>query len=227
MTNYNYPELGSKEEFKLDLSRLNSALAANSIVGPVSTTGMGGVLSLAAQVTGFPLEFFEVVLELEASYPSRALYSSKMPRDGDSLKPLPDPRYPHPSAWSARPGAKYHGLANVNRGTQIYIGVTQISFEFWYDVKAELLSVGVDRAYLPAKWWEAPLLIQVIAPLVYFKLYGKTYPRGTLVTPSTVYMLHQQGPGWAANGMKQLAGVQSVKTNVIVDAARKASTGYL
>lgn len=227
MTNYNYPELGRKEDFALDLTKLNSALAVNSNVGPLSAIGMASVLGLAAQVTRIPLEFFEVILELEADYPNRKSYSSKMPRDGDERKPLPDPRYPHPSAWSAGKGKKYHGLANVNKGTQIYIGVSQISFEFWQDVKELFAAAGVRREYLPAKWWDAPLLIQVIAPLIYFTRYGNQYPRNTLVTPSTVYMLHQQGPGWAANGLKQLAGTQSVKTSTIVKAARQASRGYI
>lgn len=227
MTNFNYPELGTREQFNLNLSRLNQALQINSNAGPVSPVGMGSILGLAAQVTGYPLEFFETVLELEADYPNRKVYSSALPRNGDANKRLPDPRYPHPSAWSARPGAKYEKLAKVNSGTQIYLGVSQISFEFWQDVKDEFLRLGVERQYLPAKWWEAPLLIQVIAPLVYFKLYGSKYPRGTLVTPATVYMLHQQGPGWAASGLKQLAGNQSDKTFAVVRAARQASKGYI
>lgn len=225
MKDYNYPDLGPRERFVLDLSRLNSVLAINSSVGPVSATGMSRIIDLAAQATRIPYEFFETVLELEVSYPNRNSYSSKQPRDGDSNKRLPDPRYPHPSAWSAQPGKKYYGLANVNKNTQIYIGVTQMSFEFWDDVRKELNSKGVNRKYTPLAWWDAPLLVQIIAPLVYFSLYRRKYPSGTLVTPATVYMLHQQGPGWVQGGMKRPAGRQSLKTSTILQQARQAS-GY-
>lgn len=225
MAQYEYPDLGSRDEFDLKLGQLNDALAVNSSTGPVSSAGLGSILGLAAQITQIPLEFFEAVLELEADYPRRASYSSAMPRQGDEHRRLPDPRYPHPSAYSAQKGRKYADLAGVNAGTQIYIGVTQMSFEFWDDVKRALLAAGVKREYLPLAWWQAPLLVQVIAPLVYFKIYGNKYPAKARVNPSTVYMLHQQGPGWVQSGMRALAGQQSVKTSTILRAARRSS-GY-
>lgn len=230
--NYNEPSLGVRDTFTLDLTRLNQVIAAYPSVGPVNADEMSRVLSLAAQATRIPMEFFETVLALEAGYPDRATYSSRMPRDGDGSKPLPDPRYPHPSAWSARPPSKgrpagpYYGLANVNRGTQIYIGVSQMSFDFYSEVKVYMLKKGVNRQYLPSRWWEAPLLIQLVAPLVYFEIYKSNYPQTALVTPSTVYMLHQQGPGWVKQGMRDLAGRQSVQTATIVKQARQASRGY-
>lgn len=231
--NYNAPSLGERSTFNLDLSRLNQVLAINSITSRTSAEEMAVILDLAAQATKIPLEFFETVLALEVSYPQRVLYFSAMPRDGDGSKPLPDPRYPHPSAWSARPPANgkpagpYYGLANVNKGTQIYIGVTQMSFDFYSEIKSYMLNAGVQREYLPQKWWEAPLLVQVIAPLVYFMLYKSMYPRDAEVTPSTVYMLHQQGPGWVKSGMKDLAGKQSVRTSAVVTQARQAARGYI
>lgn len=231
--NYNEPSLGVRDDFTLDLTRLNQVIAAYPSTGPVKASEMSRILSLAAQATRIPMEFFETVLALEASYPDRIAYSSSMPRDGDGDKPLPDPRYPHPSAWSARPASNgraagpYYGLANVNRGTQIYIGVTQMSFDFYSEVKTHMLKKGVNREYLPIRWWEAPLLVQLIAPLVYFELYKSNYPKVTLVTPSTVYMLHQQGPGWVKQGMRDLAGVQSIQTATIVKQARQASRGYI
>lgn len=231
--NTNEPSLGSRDEFKLDLSRFNQLLKVASDAGPVDSRKMGQLLSFAAQATKIPLEFFETVLRLEASYPDRATYSSTMPRDGDGRKRLPDPRYPHPSAYSARPpkdgrpAGPYYGLANVNRDTQIYIGVTQMSFDFYNEIKTVLLKSGIERQYLPAAWWQAPLLVQVIAPLVYFELYKRFYPTNALVTPATVYMLHQQGPGWVDNGMRDLKGNQSIATVAVVRAARKAATGYL
>lgn len=231
--NYNEPSLGSRIDFKLDLSRLNQMLALKSTTGPVSAIEMGQILDLVSQATRIPLEFFETVLKLEASYPGHSSYSSKMPRDGDGSKPLPDPRYPHPSAYSARPPTKgrsagpFYGLANVNRGTQIYIGVTQMSFDFYGEVKTWMLKNGVKREYLPAQWWLAPLIIQVVAPLVYYAIYGHYYPRDALVTPATVYMLHQQGPGWVQDGLRDLAGRQSAETVKVVGHARKASRGYI
>lgn len=231
--NYNAPSLGGVSAFNLDLSALNRFLAINSRTSRASAQEMAVILDLAAQATKIPLEFFEVVLALEASYPQRTSYFSAMPRDGDGSKPLPDPRYPHPSAWSARPPAKgkpagpYYGLANINKGTQIYIGVTQMSFDFYSEVKNFMLKAGVKREYLPQKWWEAPLLVQIIAPLVYFMLYKSMYPSSAEVTPSTVYMLHQQGPGWVRSGMKDLAGNQSVRTSAIVTQARQAARGYI
>lgn len=231
--NYNEPSIGTRKSFSLHLATLNGYLSASSSAGPVDARQMGRILDLASQATRIPLEFFETVLKLEASYPDRSQYSSAMPRDGDGSKPLPDSRYPHPSAYSARPPSKgrpagpYYGLANVNRGTQIYIGVTQMSFDFWGEVKTELLKAGIKREYLPAQWWTAPLLVQVIAPLVYYKLYGRYYDEDSLVTPATVYMLHQQGPGWVQNGLRDLAGVQSVATKAVVRQARQAAAGYL
>lgn len=231
--NYNEPNLGSRNTFKLDLSRLNQIIAAKPTSGPVDASEMSQILSLVAQATRIPMEFFETVLQLEASFPDRKAYSSAVPRDGDGGKRLPDPRYPHPSAYSARPAKNgrpagpYFGLANVNRDTQIYIGVTQMSFDFYSEVKLFMLKAGVRREYLPAKWWEAPLMIQVVAPLVYYEIYGKFYAAAALVTPATVYMLHQQGPGWVADGLGALAGVQSVKTNAVLTHARRAARGYL
>lgn len=230
--NYNQPSIGSRASFSLDVSRLNPILAMNATTGPASASEMSRVLDLVAQATRIPLEFFETVLALEASYPDRSLYSSKMPRDGDGSKPLPDSRYPHPSAYSARPPSKgrpagpYYGLANVNKGTQIYIGVTQMSFDFYNEVKTWLLSEGVRREYLPAQWWLAPLAIQVVAPLVYYAMYGRYYSKDALVTPATVYMLHQQGPGWVQNGLQTLSGKQSIKTAAVVQSARRAAAGY-
>lgn len=230
--NYNEPSLGRRDDLNLDLSRLNQVLAAYPTAGRVSSSEMTRLMSLAAQATGIPLEFFETVLALEASYPDRTSYWSAMPRDGDGSKPLPDYRYPHPSAWSARPPSKgrsagpFYGLANVNRGTQIYIGVTQMSFDFYSEVKTYMLKAGVKREYLSPKWWEAPLLVQVMAPLVYFMLYKSMYPKDAIVTPSLVYMLHQQGPGWVKQGMRDLAGAQSTLTSTIVKQARKAAQGY-
>lgn len=230
--NYNVPELGGVRDFKLKLSQLNAAIAVSPSTGPIKATEMGRLLSLAAQATQIPLEFFETVLKLEASYPDRDVYSSGMPRDGDGGLRLPDARYPHPSAYSARPpkagkpAGPYYGLANVNRNTQIYIGVTQMSFDFYNEVKTYMLKEGVDRKYLPARWWEAPLLVQVVSPLVYFMLYKRFYPASALVTPATVYMLHQQGPGWVQGGMKDLSGRQSTETVAVVRSARKAAAGY-
>lgn len=221
MNNYDQPNLGPVSSFSLKLDTLNQALSYNSSVGPVTATGMASIISLASQVTGLPYEFFETVLELEVSYPEKPSYASNTPRGGDSHKPLPDPRYPHPSAWSARKGGPYYGLANVNKNAQIYIGITQISHGFWDDVRKDFITAGVNRSYLPITWWKAPLLIQLIAPLVYFVRYKHYYGKGATVTPSTVYMLHQQGPGWVDRGMPELAGRQSVKTAAVLRSARR------
>lgn len=226
--NVNQPELGPAKDFKFDMKQVK--LFQNHPVAKltsVSSAQFGQVIDLVAQVLRIPYEFVEVIVHLEAGYPDRlATYSNTMARIGDASKRLPDWRYPNPIEYSARKGGPFYGLANVNRGAQIYVGVTQISFDFWTDVRKEAASAGIN---LPAKWFGASIFEQVLAPFLYFNLYSRYYSRAAVLVPSLIYALHQQGPGFIKNGLPigGEIGKQSGVTPTVLKAAHYANKGVV
>lgn len=226
--NVNQPELGAARGYKFDMRQVK--LFQNQPVAKltsVSLTQFRQVIDLVAQALRIPHEFVEIIVRLESGYPDRlSTYSNTMARIGDSNKRLPDWRYPNPIEYSARKGGPFHGLANVNRGAQIYIGVTQISFDFWTDVRKEAASVGIN---LPAKWFGATIFEQVLAPFLYFNVYSRYYASSAILVPSLVYALHQQGPGFIKNGLPigGEIGKQSGVTPTVLRAAHYANRGIV
>lgn len=226
--NVNQPELGAARGYKFDMKRVklfqNQPLAK---LTSVSSAQFGQVIDLVAQALRIPYEFVEVIVRLESGYPNRLVtYSNTMARIGDSGKRLPDWRYPNPIEYSARKGGPYYGLANVNRGAQIYIGVTQISFDFWDDVRKEAASAGIN---LPAKWFGASIFEQVLAPFLYFNVYSRYYASTAVLVPSLIYALHQQGPGFIQKGLPigEEIGKQSGVTPTVLKAAHHANRGVV
>lgn len=223
--NVNHPELGLAKRYEFDCSALQQYRAHPlAKIKSTDASGLAQIIDLVAQCFKIPFEFVETILIMEASYPNRSRYMSSMPRDGDQNKRLPDHRYPNPVEYSAQRGQKYHGLANVNRGAQIYIGVTQISFDFWTDVREKAASYGVR---LDAKWFDAPLFDQIVAPFIYFNRYKSYYSTTAILTPAMVYALHQQGPNFIRKGLPLGGelGKQSGLTPTVLRAAHFANKG--
>lgn len=226
--NVNQPELGLASRYKFNMKQVN-AFREHPIakLTSVSLTQFKQVIDLVAQALQIPYEFVEVIVHLEAGYPDRLnTYSNTMARIGDGSKRLPDWRYPNPIEYSARKGGPFHGLANVNRGAQIYIGVTQISFDFWTDVRKEAASAGIR---LPAKWFGASIFEQVLAPFLYYNSYKHYYSDKAILVPSLIYALHQQGPGFIKQGLPigREIGRQSGVTPTVLKAAHYANKGIV
>lgn len=99
--------------------------------------------------------------------------------------------------------------------TSKYIGVTQASQGFWTDAGAIAQGYGVAWPRRPI---DATLLQQLLAPFFYYLRYSKQMA-GYPFTADTLYALHQQGPGAARNGFRQVAGRQSAASLVAVRAA--------
>lgn len=220
--NVNEPVLGRIAGFKIDYALLRRESANFTDTG-AGLPRMQEIIAGVARALGVPSQFIEVVLNMECDYPSNPIYQSDMPRLGDSKKRLPDPRYPNPVEWAATL-PQYRAGAATNRGAQIYIGITQISWSFWQDVVNHQPMVAA-RVVLPQAWWMASLYWQIAAPFIYFDRYRNKFPAGTVIVPSVVYALHQQGPGGAQNNFAKVEGNQSSKTPRIIRAAQHAMRG--
>lgn len=220
--NVNEPALGRIAGFKIDYAKLRRDSANFTDTG-AGLPRMREIIAGVAAALGIPTQFIEVVLNMECGYPEEKVYRSDMPRLGDSRKRLPDPRYPNPVEWAATL-PQYREGAKLNRGAQIYIGVTQISWSFWHDVVNHKPMLEA-RIVLPQAWWMASLYWQVAAPFIYFDRYRDNFPQSTMLVPSVVYALHQQGPGGAQNNFSKIAGTQSGKTPTIIRAAQQAMRG--
>lgn len=220
--NVNEPALGRITGFKIDYTKLRRESANFTDTG-AGLPRMREIIAGVADALGIPTQFIEVVLNMECDYPSQPIYRSDMPRLGDSKRRLPDPRYPNPVEWAATL-PQYRTDAATNRGAQIYIGVTQISWGFWQDVMSHDQMVQA-RVTLPLAWWTASLYWQIAAPFIYLDRYRSKFPNATLMVPSVVYALHQQGPGGAASNFAKIDGKQSGKTPTIIRAAQHAMRG--
>lgn len=220
--NVNEPALGRIAGFKIDYAKLRRESANFTDTG-AGLPRMREIIAGVADALGIPSQFIEVVLNMECDYPSRLIYRTDMPRLGDSNKRLPDPRYPNPIEWAATL-PKYKAGAATNKGAQIYVGITQISWGFWQDVTSHRPMMNA-RVVLPQAWWMASLYWQMAAPFIYFDRYRNKFPSGTVMVPSVVYALHQQGPGGAQNRFSKITGKQSGKTPKIIRAARSAMRG--
>lgn len=220
--NVNEPALGRVGGFKIDYVKLRRDSANFTDTG-AGLPRMREIVAGVAAALGIPSQFIEVVLNMECNYPEEKVYQSDMPRLGDGRKRLPDPRYPNPSEWAATL-PKYREGAKANAGAQMYIGVTQISWGFWQDVTTAEGMVS-SRTVLPQAWWMASLYWQIAAPFVYFDRYRNKFPGTTVLVPSVIYALHQQGPGGAQNNFAKIVGNQSGKTPKIIRAAQSAMRG--
>lgn len=220
--NVNEPALGRITGFKIDYAKLRRDSANFTDTG-AGLPRMREIIAGVADALGIPTQFIEVVLNMECDYPSQPVYRSDMPRLGDSNKRLPDPRYPNPVEWAATL-PQYRAGAAMNRGAQIYIGVTQISWGFWRDVMSHSPMVQA-RVVLPLAWWTASLYWQLAAPFIYLDRYRDKFPGTTVMVPSVVYALHQQGPGGASSNFAKIDGRQSGKTPTIIRAAQHAMRG--
>lgn len=220
--NVNEPELGRIAGFKIDYARLRRESINFQDTG-AGLPRMREIIAGVAGALGVPTQFIEVVLNMECDYPATQVYRSDMPRTGDSKKRLPDPRYPNPIEYAATL-PKYRAGAATNKGAQMYIGITQISWGFWHDVTNHT-PVKNARIMLPLAWWTAPLYWQIAAPFIYFDRYRASFRSSTVMVPSVLYALHQQGPGGARKDFSEILGRQSGKTPRIIRAAQQAMRG--
>lgn len=220
--NVNEPVLGKLSAFQIDYTALRRA----SVNFPETGAGlprMREIVAGVAQALGVPAQFIAVVLNMECEYPEEKVYLSTMPRLGDSAKRLPDPQFPHPVEWAATLAQYRKGAAN-NKGAQIYIGVTQISWSFWQDVMGHA-PMKSARIILPQAWWTTTLFWQIAAPFIYLDRYRSKFGRSALMVPSIVYALHQQGPGGAEGSFSKIIGNQSDRTPRVIRAAQHALRG--
>lgn len=220
--NVNEPALGRITGFKIDYARLRRDSANFTDTG-AGLPRMQEIVAGVARALSIPNQFIEVVLNMECDYPANPIYRSDMPRLGDSNKRLPDPRYPNPVEWAASL-PQYRTGAASNKGAQIYIGITQISWSFWQDVVMHQPMVDA-HIYLPQAWWMASLYWQIAAPFIYLDRYRDKFKNTTVLVPSIVYALHQQGPGGAQSNFAKIVGDQSNKTPRIIRAAQHAIHG--
>lgn len=220
--NVNEPVLGRLSAFKIDYARLRRS----SLEYPETGAGLPRMREIVigvAKALAIPVQFIEVVLNMECEYPAEKVYRSDMPRLGDSSKRLPNPEYPNPVEWAATL-PQYRMGAKQNSGAQIYVGVTQISWSFWQDVKTAT-PVKAATIVLPQAWWITTLFWQIAAPFIYLDRYRSKFGANTLMVPSIVYALHQQGPGGAEGGFKSILGEQSDRTPRVIKAAQHAMRG--
>lgn len=220
--NVNQPSLGRLASFKIDYARLRAMSLLCTETG-AGLPRMKEIVATVAEAINVPAQFIEVVLNMECSYPEEKTYKSSMPRLGDESKSLPDPNFPNPSEWAASL-PQYRKGAKVNKGAQLYIGITQISWGFWQDVTGHA-PMKTARIMLPTAWWTASLYWQIAAPFIYLDRYRSKFPSTTELVPSVVYALHQQGPGGIQDGLKKIAGKQSDKTPRVIKAAQHALRG--
>lgn len=220
--NVNEPVIGRLTGFQIDYAALRAASVQFTDTG-AGLPRLKEIISGASKALRIPKEFIEVVLHMECGYPEDKVYKSSMPRLGDASKRLPNPEYPHPGDWAASQ-ARYRVGAQANANTQRYIGITQISWGFWKDIR-ETAGMQSARIILPAAWWEASLFWQIVAPFVYLDRYRSKFPVATVLTPAVVYALHQQGPGGAEDQFNVIIGKQSGKTPNVIKAAQHAMQG--
>lgn len=220
--NVNAPVLGRISGFKIDYSALRRASLDFSDIA-AGVPRMREMIAALATALSIPTQFVDTILFMECGYPEEKVYRSSMPRLGDGNKPFPNPSYPHPSEWAAGQKA-YKAGAQQNKKSQIYIGITQISWSFWQDVRTHAPMVS-NRIVLPEVWWQTSLFWQMAAPFIYFDRYKSKLPSTTLMVPAIVYAMHQQGPGGAQGRFTNIIGDQSSFTPRVIKAARGAIEG--
>lgn len=116
----------------------------------------------------------------------------------------------------------YRANATRDDGSPRYRGITQASQGFWTDVVGHARGKGFNiRASRPEN---ATLFEQIAAPFVYLDRYRKSVS-GHLVTPAMIYALHQQGPGEATRGFRNIAGSQSKRSIAVVEIATNGARG--